>query len=314
MPSKIPSVGDHATDVEELRAPIARRIAVANGPGVRIRDFSSAPAAFGHRKRPLEGRLAALPLLTTAMPPAKVRAVTAEGALQPGAAVDPAADAHTVADAHAVADALGVAGADAHPVAGAHAVADAHTHAIPHDQDAHDAGDGPLYCYRHPKSETYVRCGRCDQPICPKCAVQGPVGFRCRQCGLVKSATLSSFTPQQLLLGSGIALGGGGIVGYLGGSIGFYSIFIAFFAGAFIAEGFVRFVGLKRGPLPRLMLYGGLLAGFAVGALLQVSTFLGGLPAEAGMTLQLWLQTELPFIAIGAGATLAGAYSRVRWF
>jgi hypothetical protein len=288
MPSKIPSVGDHATDAEELRAPIARRIAVANGPGVRIRDFSSAPAAFGHRKRPLEGRLAALPLLTTAMPPAKVRAVTAEGALQPGAAVDPAADAH--------------------------AVADAHTHAIPHDQDAHDAGDGPLYCYRHPKSETYVRCGRCDQPICPKCAVQGPVGFRCRQCGLVKSATLSSFTPQQLLLGSGIALGGGGIVGYLGGSIGFYSIFIAFFAGAFIAEGFVRFVGLKRGPLPRLMLYGGLLAGFAVGALLQVSTFLGGLPAEAGMTLQLWLQTELPFIAIGAGATLAGAYSRVRWF
>jgi hypothetical protein len=300
MPSKIPSVGDHATDAEELRAPIARRIAVANGPGVRIRDFSSAPAAFGHRKRPLEGRLAALPLLTTAMPPAKVRAVTAEGALQPGAAVDPAANAHTAADAHAA--------------AGAHAVADAHTHAIPHDQDAHDAGDGPLYCYRHPKSETYVRCGRCDQPICPKCAVQGPVGFRCRQCGLVKSATLSSFTPQQLLLGSGIALGGGGIVGYLGGSIGFYSIFIAFFAGAFIAEGFVRFVGLKRGPLPRLMLYGGLLAGFAVGALLQVSTFLGGLPAEAGMTLQLWLQTELPFIAIGAGATLAGAYSRVRWF
>jgi hypothetical protein len=287
---------------------------------VRIRDFSSAPAAFGHRKRPLEGRLAALPLLTTAMPPAKVRAVTAEGALQPGAAVDPAADAHTVADAHAVADAHGVAGADAHTDAqafagaDAHAVADAHTHAIPHDQDAHDAGDGPLYCYRHPKSETYVRCGRCDQPICPKCAVQGPVGFRCRQCGLVKSATLSSFTPQQLLLGSGIALGGGGIVGYLGGSIGFYSIFIAFFAGAFIAEGFVRFVGLKRGPLPRLMLYGGLLAGFAVGALLQVSTFLGGLPAEAGMTLQLWLQTELPFIAIGAGATLAGAYSRVRWF
>jgi hypothetical protein len=103
-------------------------------------------------------------------------------------------------------------------------------------------------------------------------------------------------------------------VGYLGGQMGFYSIFLAFFAGAFLAEGFVRFVGLKRGPLPRLMLYGGLLAGFAIGALLQVGTFLGALPAAAQLPFQLWLQTELPFILIGAGATVAGAYSRVRWF
>ena len=181
-------------------------------------------------------------------------------------------------------------------------------------EPAADADDGPLYCYRHPKSETYVRCGRCDQPICPKCAVQGPVGFRCRQCGLVKSATLASFTPQQLVLGTGVAMGGGAVIGYLGGLAGFYSIFIAFFAGAFIAEAFVRFVGLKRGPLPRLMLYGGLLAGFAVGAVLQIGTAFGALPSEAEMPFQLWLQTMLPYMAIGIGASLAGAYSRVRWF
>lgn len=177
-----------------------------------------------------------------------------------------------------------------------------------------DAGDGPLYCYRHPKSETYVRCGRCDQPICPKCAVQGPVGFRCRQCGLVKSATLSSFTPQQLALGIGVAVGGGTIVGFLGGQVGFYSIFIAFFAGGLIAEAFVRMVGLKRGPLMRGMLYGGLAAGFALGAALQVMTFMGSVPAEAGLPFTVWLQTMLPYIAIGFGATFAGAYSRVRWF
>jgi hypothetical protein len=182
------------------------------------------------------------------------------------------------------------------------------------DHAEHDAGDGPLYCYRHPKSETYVRCGRCDQPICPKCAVQGPVGFRCRQCGLVKSATLSSFTPQQLALGLGVAIGGGGLIGYLGGQLGFYSIFLAFFAGAFIAEAFVRFAGMKRGAIPRAMLYGGLLAGFAVGALLQVGLYLGSLPDAAQPLVQLWLQNELPYIVIGVGATLAGAYSRVRWF
>ncbi len=174
--------------------------------------------------------------------------------------------------------------------------------------------DGTLYCYRHPRSETYVRCGRCDQPICPKCAVQGPVGFRCKQCGLVKSATFSSFTPQQLLLGLGTSLGGGLILGYLGGQLGFYSIFLAFFAGAFIAEGFVRFVGLKRGPLPRAMLYGGLVGGFLLGAGIQIVTFMGSIPGDVELTFGLWLQSTLPYIAIGVGAAIAGAYSRVRWF
>jgi hypothetical protein len=180
-----------------------------------------------------------------------------------------------------------------------------------------DSGDsGPLYCYRHPKSETYVRCGRCDQPICPKCAVQGPVGFRCRQCGLVKSATISSFTPQQLALGLAIPIGGGAILGYLGGQLGFYSIFIAFFAGAFLAEAFVRFVGMKRGAIVRAMLYGGLAAGFVLGAALEIATFASSFvgEGEAQVPLSLWLQTVLPYPLIGLGATVAGAYSRVRWF
>jgi hypothetical protein len=177
-----------------------------------------------------------------------------------------------------------------------------------------DADTGPLYCYRHPKNETYVRCGRCDQPICPKCAVQGPVGFRCRECGLVKSAAVTDFTPRQLAFGLGIPLGGGAILGYLGGQVGFYSIFIAFFAGAFIAEAFVRFVGLKRGPIVRTMLYGGLVAGFAVGAVVQISTFASAFVGEAELPFEVWLQTMLPYIAIGVGALVAGAYSRVRWF
>jgi hypothetical protein len=178
-----------------------------------------------------------------------------------------------------------------------------------------DDDTGPLYCYRHPKSETYVRCGRCDEPICPKCAVQGPVGFRCRQCGLVKSATLSSFTPQQLVLGIGTAFGGGAIMGFLGGQVGFYSIFLAFFGGGLIAEAMVRFTGIKRGPIMRVMLYGGMLAGFALGAGIQMTMFLSSMiPEEGELPITYWLQTMLPSILISAGAAVAGAYSRVRWF
>ncbi len=38
------------------------------------------------------------------------------------------------------------------------------------------------YCANHPTVETTLRCNRCDKPICPKCAVKSPVGYRCREC------------------------------------------------------------------------------------------------------------------------------------
>ncbi|MCW2605706.1 MAG: rhomboid family intrarane serine protease [Frankiales bacterium] len=40
------------------------------------------------------------------------------------------------------------------------------------------AGSVPV-CYRHPDRETYVRCSRCERPICPDDMVAAPVGFHC---------------------------------------------------------------------------------------------------------------------------------------
>ncbi|MEV4507894.1 rhomboid family intramembrane serine protease [Dactylosporangium sp. NPDC049525] len=37
-------------------------------------------------------------------------------------------------------------------------------------------------CYRHPDRETYVRCTRCDRPICPNCMNEASVGFQCPEC------------------------------------------------------------------------------------------------------------------------------------
>jgi len=37
-------------------------------------------------------------------------------------------------------------------------------------------------CYRHPKRETYVRCSRCDRPICPECMNDASVGHQCPEC------------------------------------------------------------------------------------------------------------------------------------
>jgi membrane associated rhomboid family serine protease len=37
-------------------------------------------------------------------------------------------------------------------------------------------------CFRHPDRETYVRCVRCDRPICPDCMREAAVGHQCVEC------------------------------------------------------------------------------------------------------------------------------------
>jgi hypothetical protein len=40
----------------------------------------------------------------------------------------------------------------------------------------------PTYCANHPAVETALRCNRCGKPICARCAVRTPTGYRCREC------------------------------------------------------------------------------------------------------------------------------------
>ncbi|TFG48896.1 MAG: hypothetical protein E4H33_03340, partial [Anaerolineales bacterium] len=42
--------------------------------------------------------------------------------------------------------------------------------------------ENTLTCTFHPKRETQLRCNRCEKPICIKCAIHTPTGYRCQEC------------------------------------------------------------------------------------------------------------------------------------
>ena len=44
------------------------------------------------------------------------------------------------------------------------------------------ATPAPVTCANHPGVETSLRCNQCNKPICPRCAVHTPTGYRCREC------------------------------------------------------------------------------------------------------------------------------------
>jgi hypothetical protein len=102
-----------------------------------------------------------------------------------------------------------------------------------------------LYCANHPQVETALRCSRCEKPICSRCAVLTPTGYRCRECvrgqqKIFDTAQWYDF-PLAILVAGGLAYIGSRIVP----ALGFFTIFLAPVAGVIIAEA-VRFVIRRR--------------------------------------------------------------------
>ncbi|OGO20625.1 MAG: hypothetical protein A2144_03035 [Chloroflexi bacterium RBG_16_50_9] len=83
-----------------------------------------------------------------------------------------------------------------------------------------------MRCVNHPEIETNLRCGKCGQPICPKCMVTTPVGARCPKCA--KLYQLPTYRVSTIFYFRAIvtALGVAVITGIIWGAI---SIFIPFF-------------------------------------------------------------------------------------
>ncbi len=121
----------------------------------------------------------------------------------------------------------------------------------------------PLYCANHPTVETSLRCNNCEKPICPKCAVLTPTGYRCRDCVRSQQKVFDTAVwydyPAGFLVAAILAFAGG----YVASFLGFFTIFVAPIAGVIAAEA-VRLVTRRRRS-PRLYLIAA--TGMALGSL-----------------------------------------------
>jgi hypothetical protein len=131
-----------------------------------------------------------------------------------------------------------------------------------------------LYCANHPTVETALRCNRCNKPICPKCAVKSPVGYRCRECVKQQQKVFDTAVWTDYL----VVFFLGGLLSFLGGLVvmlitsviwGYFVIFIAPAIGIFIGNIMRRIVrshspklnytfaaALILGPLPFFLFLG----------------------------------------------------------
>jgi hypothetical protein len=114
----------------------------------------------------------------------------------------------------------------------------------------------PIYCANHPGVETMLRCNKCGKPICAKCAIQTPTGYRCSECVRGQQKIFNTAQSLDYLTGffTSLILGFiASILANLVSSIGFIGWFLIVIgapsAGMLIAEA-VRLVTRKHRSRP----------------------------------------------------------------
>ncbi|MFQ6059361.1 MAG: B-box zinc finger protein [Anaerolineae bacterium] len=176
-----------------------------------------------------------------------------------------------------------------------------------------------MYCAYHPDRETLLRCNKCGKPICIKCAVRTPVGYRCKECVAEQQAVFYTAEMLDYPIAALVGFIASAIVVFLYGlfPLGFfYGLFIALFAGPAVGGGIAevirRAVRRRRGRYLWLAACGAVVLGALVAALIPALSLLGGargMRAPLTASLALILRPDLLIFVVLAVSTL---YARLR--
>lgn len=105
-----------------------------------------------------------------------------------------------------------------------------------------------LYCYRHPTTETGLRCIQCSKPICARCAQVTPVGYLCPDCRKARRSPLYNVTPIDVAKGSAVSVLAGAVGAFASSFFGFFIFFFAALIGELVMR-VITWATNKRGPV-----------------------------------------------------------------
>jgi hypothetical protein len=164
-----------------------------------------------------------------------------------------------------------------------------------------ELAEGLTFCVNHPNIETGLRCNRCGDPICARCAVRTPVGYRCEKCVREQQAIFYTGLPVDYIIAAVVSLPVGAVGAYIASYLGlFFSFFVSPVAGALVADLAWRAVGRRRSRYLWLVVCGAILV-----ATLGVALY------QAGAT---FTSADLLRLDLGIYVVMAvsAAYSRLR--
>lgn len=122
----------------------------------------------------------------------------------------------------------------------------------------------PVYCANHPGVETYLRCGKCDKPICARCRVSTPAGFRCYQCANLQVLPTYAVATDSYAKSLVAGLIAAAITGVLMGLLPAFEFWFALAMGIAVPEAIGIASNQKRGPGLRTVALVCLVFGFVV--------------------------------------------------
>jgi hypothetical protein len=148
----------------------------------------------------------------------------------------------------------------------------------------------PLYCANHPNEETYVRCSRCEKPICARCRVRTPVGFRCFDCANLQVLPTYAVSADYYLKAALFGFAAAGAAGVLMGLFPAFEFWAALIMGIAVPEAVAVAANQKRGPGLQMVAMAAVVFGFALSRVV-LSAFpllipLGGInfPGRSGIS------------------------------